>query len=173
MTHAHFGHVFHIAGNPLVTGAADALVSIPDGALVYGDDGKIAYVGEREALPDEYSDAEVHDHRPAFLLPGFVDTHIHFPQTYAGDAYGGGQLLEWLNACIMPSESLYADPDYAQRAPRSSPGGASPREPRRPWCSVRRSRTRRIRCSPRPRKRACASSRAGVSRPAAASRHSR
>jgi guanine deaminase len=111
----HLGHVYHVAGNPLITQAADALVSIPDGALVV-DDGKIAYCGEHASLPAEFASDPVHDHSGGFLLPGFVDTHIHFPQTYAGDSYGGGQLLEWLNLCIFPSETKFADPEFAQRA---------------------------------------------------------
>jgi guanine deaminase len=112
----HLGHIFHLAGSPKVTEAAAALVSIPDGALVIGDDGTIVYCGERGDLPDEYPSATVHDHRGGYLLPGFVDTHIHFPQTYAYDSYGGGQLLEWLNMCIFPSESKFADPEFAQQA---------------------------------------------------------
>lgn len=116
MSQVHFGHVFHIAGQALVTDAASALLSIPDGALVIDDGGQIVFCGERSALPDGHAGAEVHDHRPGFLLPGFVDTHIHFPQTYAGDSYGGGQLLEWLNSCIFPSESRFADQEFAQRA---------------------------------------------------------
>ena len=116
MTRIHLGHVFHIAGQALVTNAAKALVSIPDGALVVDDAGHIVYCGERSSVPDDHAAAEVRDHRPGFLLPGFVDTHIHFPQTYAGDSYGGGQLLEWLNSCIFPSESRFADPEFAQRA---------------------------------------------------------
>lgn len=116
MTQVHLGHVFHVAGTARVTDAAEALVSIPDGALVVDDDGTIAYCGERESLPDAYGSAPVHDHRGGYLLPGFVDTHVHFPQTYAGDSYGGGQLLEWLNLCIFPSESTFADPEFAARA---------------------------------------------------------
>jgi guanine deaminase len=112
----HLGHVYHIAGSPLVTEAADALVSIPDGALVVDDAGNIAYCGERDSVPSEFASDPVHDHSGGFLLPGFVDTHVHFPQTYAGDSYGGGQLLEWLNLCIFPSESKFADPEFAQRA---------------------------------------------------------
>jgi guanine deaminase len=112
----HLGHVYHVAGAPLITEAADALVSIPDGALVVDDDGKIVYCGERVSLPAEFASDPVHDHRGGFLLPGFVDTHVHFPQTYAGDSYGGGQLLEWLNLCIFPSESKFADPEFAQQA---------------------------------------------------------
>ncbi|WP_099024152.1 guanine deaminase [Mycolicibacterium palauense] len=116
MPHVHLGHVFHIGGRPTVTEASDALVAIDDGALVVGDDGRVEFCGERSALPDRYAAATVHDHRPGFLLPGFVDTHIHFPQTYAGDSYGGGQLLEWLNRCIFPSESRFAEPEFAQAA---------------------------------------------------------
>ena len=116
MTAVHLGHIFHVAGKPKVTDAPAALVSIPDGALVIGDGGRIAYCGERNGLPPGHESATVHDHRPGFLLPGFVDTHIHFPQTYAGDAYGGGQLLEWLNLCMFPAEARYADPEFAQQA---------------------------------------------------------
>lgn len=116
MSQVHLGHVFHVAGRAGVTEAADALVSIPDGALVIDGRGRIAFCGERSAVPSEFGSAAVLDHRPGFLLPGFVDTHIHFPQTYAGDSYGGGQLLEWLNLCIFPSESRFADVEFAQQA---------------------------------------------------------
>jgi guanine deaminase len=116
MSQVHLGHIFHVAGNAKVTQAADALAAIPDGALVIDDDGRIAFCGERDGIPAAYEAAAVHDHRPGFLLPGFVDTHVHFPQTYAGDSYGGGQLLEWLNLCMFPSESKFADPEFAQRA---------------------------------------------------------
>jgi guanine deaminase len=116
MSQVHLGHVFHVAGRATVTDAAGALVSIPDGALVIDDSGRIAYCGERSDIPAEFGSAAEFDHRPGFLLPGFVDTHIHFPQTYAADSYGGGQLLEWLNFCMFPSESKFADPEFAQRA---------------------------------------------------------
>jgi guanine deaminase len=112
----HLGHVFHVAGSPTVTEASDALQSIDDGALVIDEGGKIVFCGERAELPAEHGSSPLHDHRPGYLLPGFVDTHIHFPQTYAGDSYGGGQLLEWLNLCMFPSESKFADPDFAQQA---------------------------------------------------------
>ena len=68
----------------------------------------------------------VDDHRPGFVLPGFVDTHIHFPQTFAGDSYGGGQLLEWLERCIFPSESRLADPSSGSWS-RLSSTAAGPR----------------------------------------------
>ena len=112
------GHIFHVAGSPTVTDAAAALVSIPDGALAVSDEGNVEFCGEFDSLPTQFAQVAVVDHRPGFLLPGFVDTHIHFPQTYAGDSYGGGQLLEWLNTCIFPSESRFADPEFAAAAAR-------------------------------------------------------
>jgi guanine deaminase len=114
-TEVHYGHVVHLAGAPTIHEAAGALVSVRDGALVVRD-GRIVYTGERAVLPDEFVSASVRDHRGGFLLPGFVDTHIHFPQTYAGDSYGGGQLLEWLNRCMFPAEARFADPDFARQA---------------------------------------------------------
>ncbi|MCP2293799.1 guanine deaminase [Nocardia amikacinitolerans] len=116
MSRVHLGHIFHVAGRPTVQNAADALVSVPDGALVVGDDGRITYCGDRDEIPAEFRDADEFDHRPGFLLPGFVDAHIHFPQTFAGDAYGGGQLLEWLTLCMYPAESRLADPVFAKHA---------------------------------------------------------
>ncbi|GAS97865.1 guanine deaminase [Mycolicibacterium canariasense] len=116
MSQIHYGHIFHIAGSPAITESPGALVSIPDGALVLDGRGRIAFCGSRTDIPSEYAAAMVHDHRPGYLLPGFVDTHIHFPQTYAGDSYGGGQLLEWLTQCIFPAEARFADPVFAATA---------------------------------------------------------
>jgi guanine deaminase len=116
MIQVHLGHIYHVAGSPTVSEAAAALVSIPDGALVINESGRITFCGERNAVPGGGPAAMVLDHRPGFLLPGFVDTHVHFPQTYAGDSYGGGQLLEWLNLCIYPSETRFAERKFAQRA---------------------------------------------------------
>ncbi|MEP9391998.1 amidohydrolase family protein [Gordonia sp. VNK1] len=115
----HLGHIVHIAGSPVVDDAVAALVDIPDGALVVDDGtGVILFSGSRGDVPDEYRAHPVIDHGAAFLLPGFVDTHIHFPQTYSLDAYGGGQLLEWLNTCIFPAEARLADPEFARRVAR-------------------------------------------------------
>lgn len=110
------GHIFHITGSPTVVDAATHLRSVPDGALAVSADGVIAYCGPYAALPQPYSTWPIHDHRGGFLLPGFIDTHMHFPQVYCTDSYGGGQLLEWLERCIFPAEARLADPVLAQRA---------------------------------------------------------
>jgi len=44
---------------------------------------------------------------------GFIDTHVHYPQTDIIAAYGE-QLLEWLERYTFPIERRFADPDYAR-----------------------------------------------------------
>ncbi|HZK59925.1 MAG TPA: amidohydrolase family protein, partial [Cryobacterium sp.] len=112
------GHVFHIAGAPTVDSARRHLVSLPDGALVTDADGTIAWVGDFALLPAAFAALPVTDNRGGFILPGFVDTHLHFPQTYSTDAYGGGELLEWLDNCVFPAEARLADPAFAERIAR-------------------------------------------------------
>jgi len=52
------------------------------------------------------------DYRGRLIVPGFVDTHIHYPQTEMIGAFGE-QLLEWLATYTFPVESQFADADYA------------------------------------------------------------
>jgi len=49
----------------------------------------------------------------AVWLPGFVDTHIHFPQTrIIGSA--SGPLLQWLDQSVFPEEARFREAAYAQ-----------------------------------------------------------
>lgn len=52
------------------------------------------------------------DKRGKLLLPGFIDTHVHYPQTEMIGAFGE-QLLEWLSTYTFPVESQFADKAYA------------------------------------------------------------
>ncbi|RYZ30525.1 MAG: guanine deaminase, partial [Propionibacteriaceae bacterium] len=89
------GHLFHVAGDARVTTAAASLVSVQDGALAIDAAGSIAWTGPYADLPPVYATLPVT--RADFLLPGFVDTHLHYPQVHATAAYGGGRLLHWLD----------------------------------------------------------------------------
>jgi guanine deaminase len=51
-------------------------------------------------------------HPDRFILPGFIDTHVHSPQLDVVASYGTG-LLEWLNTYTFPAERRYADPQIA------------------------------------------------------------
>ncbi len=91
-----------------------ALRVLHDGAVVAGPGGRILHVGPFEGAAAAYPTAHVDDRRPAWILPGFVDCHTHFPQTFA-IASGGGDLLTWLHGHVFPEEIRLQDPTYATR----------------------------------------------------------
>lgn len=83
-----------------------------DGAVLVRR-GKIAAVGSHGDVAKQAREgATVADHRPHLVLPGFVDTHLHFPQTQAIASYGA-QLLEWLNTYIFVEEQKFKAPEHA------------------------------------------------------------
>lgn len=48
------------------------------------------------------------------IVPGFVDTHIHYPQTEMIGSFGE-QLLPWLTKYTFPTEMKFKDPIYAKK----------------------------------------------------------
>lgn len=101
--------VFHTPRNPFL--AANALAAFADGALAI-EDGKIAACGDYSALARLYPDAAVRDLRGGYLLPGFIDTHVHFPQVRILGGLGYS-LPDWLEQLTLPEEARLADAAYA------------------------------------------------------------
>ncbi|TYC63191.1 guanine deaminase [Rhodobacterales bacterium] len=54
------------------------------------------------------------DHRPHLIVPGFIDTHIHFPQAQVIASWAD-QLLDWLNDYTFPEEQKFADKSHGKR----------------------------------------------------------
>lgn len=67
-----------------------------------------------EAVAREYPDEQVVDLSDGILLPGFVDTHVHFPQLRVIGALGM-PLLDWLDRAALPEELRMADDEQAAR----------------------------------------------------------
>ena len=72
----------------------------------------IAARGAFPGLCAEYPDEPVVDLTEGLLLPGFVDTRVHYPQMRAMGGLGM-PLLDWLEKCALPEEANLADPAYA------------------------------------------------------------
>ena len=87
---------------------------IEDGLLIT-EQGKITWFGFWEQGKHNLDDTIQVEHYPEQLIvPGFIDTHIHFPQTEMVGAYGE-QLLEWLNTYTFPTEMQFQDKNYADQ----------------------------------------------------------
>lgn len=104
------GQVLRFAGNPFEMGP-DAAQHIRQGAVLV-ENGKIAAYGEADDLRKAHPQAKVHDYGKSLISAGFVDSHVHYPQT-AIIASWGKRLIDWLNDYTFPEEMRFADPAYA------------------------------------------------------------
>ena len=93
------------------TPTATALQSHLDGALAV-DRGKIVASGDYSTVAKAYPDAPVRDLRGGYILPGLIDTHVHFPQVRIIGGLGYS-LLDWLEQLTLPEEARLADAAYA------------------------------------------------------------
>jgi guanine deaminase len=80
---------------------------LEDGAITV-EDGKIIAVGDFVAD----GTAEVIDHRPHLILPGFIDMHLHYVQSQMIASYAGS-LLEWLNTYTFVEEQKFSQQGHA------------------------------------------------------------
>ena len=79
-----------------------------DGLLIV-EDGRIQAAGDYAALASTLpAGLEPVDYRGKLIVPGFIDTHLHYPQTdmIASPAPG---LLPWLETYTFPTERRYED----------------------------------------------------------------
>lgn len=105
------GEILHFLSDPATSGAA-ALQHFNDGIIAIRD-GHIVEIGPADDMLAKLSSDIVHDdYRGQLILPGFVDTHTHYPQTDIIASYGE-QLLTWLEKYTFPAEARFADPAHA------------------------------------------------------------
>lgn len=84
---------------------------LEDGVLLLRE-GRVVGLHEWQSVSEQLNTHDIIDMRGKLIMPGFVDTHIHYPQTEMIGAFGE-QLLEWLNQYTFPVEAQYHCPDHA------------------------------------------------------------
>ncbi len=96
----------------VVSAPALGKLEITENGYLAAEEGSIA--GVFPVLPERYAGAAVEDYGDALILQSLADLHLHAPQY---PMLGMGMdlpLLDWLNAYTFPTESRFADPDYAR-----------------------------------------------------------
>ncbi|MGD9508170.1 MAG: guanine deaminase [Geminicoccaceae bacterium] len=108
------GRLLTFIADPAEAGAAASHRYWADGVVAI-EDGAIAAVGEAAEVLSTLPAGTPVDHYPdQLVLPGLIDTHIHFPQTQVIGSYGE-QLLEWLQKYTFVEEQKFADPAHSAR----------------------------------------------------------
>ncbi|MBO9494064.1 guanine deaminase [Salinisphaera sp. G21_0] len=110
--------VLHFLEDPAKQqGSEDSWEFFEDGALLV-EDGLITRCGPSDQVFKNLpAGTEIKDLTGRLLVPGFIDTHVHYPQleVLAGC---GVQLLDWLNQYTFPAEQKFADEQYASEIAR-------------------------------------------------------
>ncbi len=110
MTDLVLGQVLSFAGNPFEDGPQAARHIQHGGVLL--TQGRIAAVGDAADLRQANPSATITDYGSALISAGFIDAHVHYPQT-AIIASWGKRLIDWLNTYTFPEEMRFADAGYA------------------------------------------------------------
>lgn len=110
MTEILLGQVLSFDADPFEAGP-DAAHHERQGAVAVAH-GKIIAHGPAAEIRAAYPDAKVNDYGQCLISAGFIDAHVHYPQT-AIIASWGKRLIDWLNTYTFPEEMRFGDPAYA------------------------------------------------------------
>ena len=106
--HVHRGEVLHFLSDPGADASPASFEHFRDGALIVRD-GRVEAAGPADVLLARLpAGTPITLHPDCILMPGFIDTHIHYPQLDV-IASGGRELLDWLRDYTFPEEGRFAD----------------------------------------------------------------
>ena len=112
--------ILHFLGDPGSTldhKSSDQIEFIKDGLLVLKN-GHVDAIGPANRLLSELpADCDVVDYSGQLIIPGMIDTHVHYPQSDMIASYGE-QLLTWLETYTFPTESQFSDHEHARDVSR-------------------------------------------------------
>jgi len=112
-THAIRSAALNFIADPFLASSEAAFEYFSD-ALIVVENGKIKSFGSYDQiLPTIGEGVEIKTYKDSLVLPGFIDTHIHYPQTQIIGAFGK-QLIDWLNNYTFIAEQQFKNFDYAK-----------------------------------------------------------
>ena len=110
---AYRASIIHSIADPKDVGLNNSYQFFDDGLLVI-ENGCVIDIGEAQTLlKKQPKDIQVTEYKNKIITSGFIDTHIHYPQTGIIASYGD-QLLDWLENYTFPEEMRFNDPNYAR-----------------------------------------------------------
>ncbi|MDR3392872.1 MAG: guanine deaminase [Sulfuriferula sp.] len=110
--HAFRGSVLHFLSDPGEGGAPHACEFFEDGLMLVENGLVVALGYYSELYPTLPAGTPLTDYNGKLIMPGFIDTHIHYPQTDV-IASPGTQLLDWLERYTFPAERRFDDIGHA------------------------------------------------------------
>lgn len=114
MLRVYRGEILHFIADPGKVAEQDSYQYIEDGLLII-QDGLVQQIGETaDLLPTLEQNIDITYYENGLIMPGFIDTHVHYPQTEMIASYGE-QLLEWLENYTFPFERKFSDFEHGKK----------------------------------------------------------
>lgn len=106
------GSTLTFRDNPFAS-PVEQCIDYEEDAILLMEDGLISKIGPAsDLLKDLPSGIEIKHYTDSLILPGFIDCHVHYPQTEIIGAYGK-QLIDWLNKYTFVAEQNFCDKSHA------------------------------------------------------------
>lgn len=105
------GAMLTFKADPFFHDMKDCMVYESDAVIVM-ENGKITQAGAASQILPTLGDTPVKQYRDSLIVPGFIDCHVHYPQTEIIAAYGE-QLIEWLNNYTFVAEQGFVNKEHA------------------------------------------------------------
>jgi guanine deaminase len=107
------GSLLHFLSDPGIAVQASSYEYIEDGLLILAD-GLVLSIGEYSNLIEDLpAKTKIEDHSGCLIMPGFIDSHVHYVQTDIIASYGE-QLLHWLEKFAFPAERRFEDNNHSK-----------------------------------------------------------
>ncbi len=107
------GTIVHFIANPFEK-AEESAIEVFEPGILYVQNGYVNSVGSVEKMEKILPPGiKIIDYQDKIILPGFVDTHIHYPQTDIIGSFGK-QLMDWLETYTFPREGRFTDSEYTR-----------------------------------------------------------
>ena len=108
------GPVLTYTGDPVREGL-ESTVRYESDAIVAMAGGKVTHFGPADQVRSQLpAGTPIKPYgKDTLIMAGFVDSHVHYPQTQIIGAYGE-QLIDWLNRYAFVAEQQFADPRHAR-----------------------------------------------------------
>lgn len=108
------GELLHFLADPSKIELEKSYEYFEDALLIIKD-GLVEQIGNaKELLPTLPKSIDVVHYSDGLIMPGFIDTHVHYPQTEMIASYGE-QLLEWLENYTFPAEKKFSDEAHGRK----------------------------------------------------------
>ena len=107
------GTILSFKKNPFFNNIEESVNIIEDGGILIKN-GIIAEVDNFLTIKKKNSLAKTYDYGRHLITAGFIDCHMHYPQTGIISSFGK-RLIDWLNDYTFPEEKKFIDPEYASK----------------------------------------------------------